>query len=329
VKRQPTNWVPAWILGVGVSIAFGQVPPPPSPALDPAARRAAMMAFEKVPDTAGTGQYPAIKEEIPTLPNHVVYRPKDLSHLGTEKLGVVAWGNGGCSADGASARLHLAEIASHGYLVIAPGKILSGPGSPPHEAPPLPAPGERRVVPPNATHTENLRESIDWALAENDRTSSPFYHRIDPKWIAVSGHSCGGLQALQIAADPRVRTVIIHSSGILAPGSSPNGEMDIGKASLDNLHTSVIYILGGPSDIAFPNGMDDFNKINNVPVFVANIDVGHGGTFREPNGGREASVAVSWLDWQLKGDTRAAARFTGADCGLCKDETWKVQKKGL
>ena len=41
--------------------------------------------------------------------------PKDLAALGAEKLGVVAWGNGGCSEDGASSRLHLLEIASHGY----------------------------------------------------------------------------------------------------------------------------------------------------------------------------------------------------------------------
>jgi hypothetical protein len=38
----------------------------------------------------------------------------------------VAWSNGRCSDDGASNRFHLLEIASHGYLVIASGRILSG-----------------------------------------------------------------------------------------------------------------------------------------------------------------------------------------------------------
>src|SRR4051812_4177653 len=71
------------------------------------------------PDMPGTGRFPAMKEEITSLPGHVVYRPKDLAALGAIKLGVVAWGNGGCSDDGASSRLHLLEIASHGYLVIA------------------------------------------------------------------------------------------------------------------------------------------------------------------------------------------------------------------
>jgi hypothetical protein len=47
---------------------------------------------------------------------------------------VLAWGNGGCAADGAGERFHLAEIASHGYLAIASGTVQSGPGAPPRPA---------------------------------------------------------------------------------------------------------------------------------------------------------------------------------------------------
>src|SRR5215469_11894121 len=87
------------------------------------ARQAAM------PDTPGTGKFPAMKEEVTSLPDHVVYRPAQLDALGSTKLGVYIFGNGGCSNDGASARLHLLEIASHGYLAIAPGRWRSGPGA--------------------------------------------------------------------------------------------------------------------------------------------------------------------------------------------------------
>jgi hypothetical protein len=38
---------------------------------------------------------------------------------------------------------------------------------------------------------------------------------------------------------------------------------------------------------------------------------------------------VSWLDWQLKGDARAAKLFVGADCGLCKNPDWKVDSKNF
>jgi len=40
-------------------------------------------------------------------------------------------------------------------------------------------------------------------------------------------------------------------------------------------------------------------------------------------------VAVSWLDWQLRGDAQAARRFVGDDCGLCRDSSWTFEQKNL
>ena len=315
------------LLASGWVAAQAPVLPPGAPPFDRAAMEAEMAAYNKMPDTAGTGKYPALKEVVASLPDHVIYRPADLSRLGTTKLGVVAWGNGGCSNDGASGRLHLAEIASHGYLAIASGKILSGPGAPAGATvPPAPPAGG---IPPPQTVAKSLSEAIDWALAENARQGSPYFGRIDPQLIAVSGWSCGGIQALGIAAEPRVRAVIIHNSGIFNAGTIRIPGMDMDKSQLQKLHTPVIYILGGPTDIAYLNGMDDFKQITHVPAMVANMDVGHGGTFLKPNGGAAASVAVSWLDWQLRGDEIAAMRFVGEDCGLCKDPQWKVDRKNF
>jgi hypothetical protein len=283
--------------------------------------------LNKRPDTPGSGRFPAIKEEIAALPRHVVYRPRTLTALGGTKLGVVAWGNGGCSADAASSRFHLLELASHGYLVLASGRILSGPGAPPREVRPATQGGQ--VAPPR-TQVSDLTDAVDWALAENQRAGSPYFGRIDPAQIAYSGWSCGGLQALQVAKDPRVKTLVIHNSGVLNDGpSSTIPGMNVGKEVLLTLHTPVIYIQGGPTDIAFANGLDDFNRIAHVPAAIANLPVGHGGTFNEPNGGAAASVAVSWLNWQLRGDAQSAKRFVGEDCGLCKDAQWSLQRKQL
>jgi hypothetical protein len=276
------------------------------------------------PDTAGTGRFPAIKEEVSSLPAHVVYRPRDLAALGAVKLGVVAWGNGGCSDDGASSRLHLLELASHGYLVIASGRILSGPGAPPQEPRPPAQPGQ---IPPPRTKASDLADAVDWALAENARSGSPLFGRIDPMLVALSGWSCGGLQAIQVARDPRVKTMVLHNTGVLNDGPGAIPGMDVRKDVLTTLHTPTIYILGGPKDIAYLNGMDDFARIAHVPVAVANLPVGHGGTFVEPNGGAAASVAVSWLDWQLRGDLQSGGRFVGEDCGLCRDAQWSLQRK--
>ena len=59
------------------------------------------------------------------------------------------------------------------------------------------------------------------------------------------------------------------------------------------------------------------------------MPVGHGGTYLEPNGGAAASVAVSWLDWQLRGDATAERRFVGEDCGLCRDAQWTLQRRNF
>ncbi|HET9361392.1 MAG TPA: hypothetical protein VFO58_16685 [Vicinamibacterales bacterium] len=308
------------IAAIGVVVAAQQ----PAPPADPAAARERQAEINKRPDTPGTGRFPAMKEEVSSLPRHVVYRPSDLAGLGPTKLGVVAWGNGGCSDDGASSRFHLLEIASHGYLVIASGRILSGPDAPAREARPAATPGQPQ---PPRTQVSDLTDAVDWAVTENQRSGSPYFGRIDPAMIAYSGWSCGGVQALQVAKDPRVKTLVIHNSGVLNNGPTNMTGISVGKEVLQTLHTPVIYIEGGPTDIAYANGMDDFNRVTHVPIAMANLAVGHGGTFNEPNGGAAASVAVSWLDWQLRGDAQGARRFVGEDCGLCKDTQWTLQRK--
>src|SRR6185295_11808816 len=158
------------------------------------------------------------------------------------------------------------EIASHGYLVIASGRILSGPGAPPREPNPAAQPGQ---IPPPRTQVSDLSDAIDWALAENTRAGSPYFGRIDPALIAYSGWSCGGLQALQVAKDPRVKTLVIQNSGILNSGPTNMTGISVGKEVLQTLHTPTIYILGGPKDIAYENGMDDFKRITHVPAAIA------------------------------------------------------------
>lgn len=286
-----------------------------------------------VADTPGTGAFPAIKEVDPTLPDQVVYRPADLSRLGDTKLGIYAFGNGGCTDDGASTRQHLLEVASHGYLAIAPGGIYSGPNAIQRQTP------EINGIKGVATKPEQLGQAIDWALAENDREGSLYYGRVDPSLIAVSGYSCGGLQALLSAKDERVASVIIMNSGLFTEvmedsglfldGMTRMGGMEVGKEALLDIHSPVLYILGGVSDIAYVPGMDDFSRINHVPVAVANIDKGHGGTYWEFNGGKAAKTTVYWLDWQLRGDEYAKQMFVGESCGLCLDLEWTINMKSF
>lgn len=303
---------------------------PPGPTAEQRAQEAARRARENAtPDTPGTGRYPALKEEIPALPRHVVYRPANLAGLGSTKLGVYLFGNGGCSDDGASARLHLLEIASHGYLAIAPGRIYNGPGAHPLPPPPPPPVAGQRFN--TRTSYRDLLEALDWVQLQNIDPQSPYYQRIDPNAIAVSGFSCGGAQAIRVAVDQRIKALVVMNSGLFPDGNDVGSlEMSVPKATLQQLHTPVLYVVGGETDIAWPQANDDFARINHQPVFYANlVGVGHGGSYWEPNGGRAAQAVVAWLNWQLRGDQNAAKMFQGRDCGLCTDKAWSVQKKRI
>jgi dienelactone hydrolase len=299
-----------------------------APAFDPEAVRKAQEEFNKVPNTPGDGPYPAVVEADSGLPGHVVSRPADLSPFCGGKLPVLIWGNGGCADDGTAHRLYLAEIASYGYLVVAAGHWRSGPGATDGPAP-RGAPTAAGTLPPPATTAADVLAGLDWAEAENARSASKYYGRIDRSAVAVAGHSCGGLQAIELSADPRIKTVMINNSGIFNEGGGPISGMSVSKDMLANFHQPVIYLLGGPTDVAYPNGTDDFARLTRVPAVLANLPVGHGSTFSKPLGGAVAHVAVDWLEWQLKGDKTAARTFVGENCRLCAGTEWSIERKGM
>ena len=270
-------------------------------------------ATVRVVEDGGTGAYPAIMYTDNSLTTHTIFRPKDLSVFGDKnKLPIIAWGNGACANSPWEHINFLSEVASHGFLVIAIG--------------PMPKEGERGG---GRSTSSQMTDAINWAIAQNSDKSSALYNKIDVSKIAVSGMSCGGLQTLETAPDPRVTTAVVCNSGIIGGGGGMPGMPALTKDHLAKLHTPTLYLLGGESDIAYKNGMDDFSRINHVPVFVANMDVGHGGTYGQPHGGEFAKVATFWFKWQLKGDKEAAKMFTGNPCGLSKSTVWKVEKKNM
>ena len=316
-------WALIAALGLGTASAATAQDGPP----DPAAMERQRAERNRIPNTPGDGPFPATLGNDPRLPGHVVYRPADLSPFGGGKLPVVIWGNGGCADDGTAHRFHLAQIASYGYLVVAAGHWRSGPGAVDGPATPQ-APPPGGGLPPPATSAADVLAGLDWAIAEDARPDSPLYGKVDTQKVAVAGHSCGGLQAIEVAADPRIDTVLIHNSGIYNNEASPIQSMSVSKDMLRNYHQPVIYILGGPTDIAYPNGTDDYARLTNVPSVLADLPVGHGGTFAEPMGGAVAHVAVDWLEWHLKGDEVAARTFLGENCRLCSGTDWSIERKG-
>lgn len=269
----------------------------------------------KVVEEGGTGPYKALMFEAPGMEVHTVFAPQDLSPFNEKNpLPVLVWGNGACSNSPWEHYKFLNEIASHGFLVVASGYIPMEDG---------PYHGQRSTA-------EQQIEAVDWALAQNADKESPFHGRIDEDAIAAAGMSCGGLQTLQNCEDPRFKTLMIMNSGLfINPGIAMPGMPMPTKDKLQNIKVPVIYILGGEEDIAYANGMDDFYRLTKVPAFAANYPVGHGGTYGQPHGGEFTVPALAWLQWQLKGDEKAAKMFKGYPCGLALREGWTVERNSL
>jgi dienelactone hydrolase len=292
----------------------------------------AQSVTQPVPEAAalGSGPYKAVMAPAPGLATHTLYRPFDLAAV-TGKLPIVAWGEGACANEGNRFRWFLSEIASHGYLVLAVGPI----GSPDKEIwrpdAPQPAVGAApQTLPPPPTHSAQLVDAIDWAIAENDRTGGPYFHRLDTSKVAVMGMSCGGAQAIEASADPRVSTSVMWNSGLFPGETTMGGGKALTKEDLKLIHAPVAYISGDESDVAFVNANDDFQRLGRVPAFRAYRKMtGHGGTYGEVNGGDFGKVAVAWLNWRLKDDADAGRMFLGPRCGLCTDPKWVVKRKGF
>lgn len=274
-------------------------------------------ANSRIIENGGTGKYSAVMMTEASLPTHTVFRPKNIAEFGEQKnLPVIVWGNGACYDSPWEHVNFLNEVASHGFLVIAIGTM-------PKET------GEQVF---DRSKSSKLLDAIDWAIAQNGDEKSDYFKKIDVTKIAVSGMSCGGLQALDVAGDPRIATLVICNSGIFEDatlGKSMPMMPQLDKKHLEKIHTPTLYLLGGPSDIAYKNGMSDVEKINHVPVFVGNMDVGHGGTYGQPHGGEFARVATAWFKWQLKGDKNAGQLFTGNPPALSKSPGWTVDKKNM
>ena len=291
--------------------------------------------------SSGTGPFQVAMEEDTTLPAHTVYRPADLVKMQGQKLPIIAWGNGGCIGDGAAFQIFLKEIVSYGFLAIASGRM--GPGAPPPGVggqPAAPPPGAPPAAPPaggrgslGSTTSSQLIDAINWATAENSRKDSKYFGKLDTAHIAVMGQSCGGVQAIAVAADPRIKMVGIWNTGLFStpPPAGRGAAMEnVSKDQLAKLHSPIFYFTGDKSDIAYENGLDDFQRITTVPAFHAYKDgMGHIGTYWDPHGGELGKVAIALLTWQLKEDKQSANMFQGAKCGLCQDPAWHVSKKKM
>jgi len=277
---------------------------------------------------AGSGPYPAVREEPASLPTHTVYRPADLSK--TPRLPILLWANGGCRNTSVEFTRFLGELASHGYLVIAIGRsdipFLVIHGSIAAVAKEKDANGNPLIVSDPAV----LIKGLDWAIAENSRKESALYGRVDTSKVATIGQSCGGPQAFRAAKDPRIITVVALNSSFptqAAPGMVGGAE---DGWTAEKLAIPAAMFTGGPADSGFSGAEQCYKALSStLPVLKASLNtVGHTGAYPMPDL-RWSSAVLAWLDWQLKGDGKAVEMFAREECALCKDPDWWIDTRNI
>lgn len=283
---------------------------------------------------APSGPYPVVIEHDPGLSTHTIYRPAELT---LDRYPMVVWGEGGCAKNGLTFPEYLSEIASYGVVIVADGPPIMPSANPASKGKAKGAPGNGKAgngkaaakgtaapaVPTNMLDGTALVVAMDWMERQVADSASRFYQKVDTERVAAMGMSCGGLMSYGASADPRVATVGIWNSGLIEPDA----------AIFAGLHSPVIIITGGESDIAYANGKRDFETMPaQTPVFYGVYpSVGHGGTYNQDNGGAFGEVAVAWLKWQLMNDESSAGKgyFAGASCKLCTDSDWITDSRSL
>lgn len=269
-------------------------------------------------DPEGSGPESAIAYSDSSLPTHTIYRPEQLQG----DYPIVLWGNGSCVNSSFGYREFLAEVASHGFIVLALGPYRDSP------APRAQRPADPAEWPPFETSFSQMFDALDWIAAENGRQGSTFHDKVATDKVAVMGHSCGGLQAVRASVDSRVTTTLVLNSGMMADDDQYMVRHGLQRSILNEMHAPIAYFIGGESDIAYANAEVDWEALRrlDLPAIYANMDVGHGATYHLPQGGLFAVGPLAWLKWQLKGDEEARAMFVGDDCGLCADGDWNLRR---
>lgn len=204
---------------------------------------------------------------------HTYFYPSNIGSTGLEHP-VILWGNG-TGANPSNYTGLLSHFASHGFIVAAANT-------------------------PNAGSGTAMLQGLSNLTTFDNTPSSPFYQAVDTSRVASTGHSQGGVGALEASKDPRVDVTFPIEGAFSASGVT----------------VPALFLAGEDDRIARPSQIrSTYSSANTAAAYaeVANADhftpANDGGYFR--------AVGVAWARWHLMDDDAARGWFVGSNCGLC------------
>ena len=254
-----------------------------------------------VQDPAQPGPFMVdVVQTAPELSTHMLYVPRELGQGGV-KHPIVVWTNG----NGASSSFYdpfLRHLATHGFFLVV----------------------DKRSTSMRETEYAEQRLGIDWAEKQAASTAGTYAGKLDGSRIAIMGHSMGSLSSFVNGGDPRVRTSIHWSGGLVG---NPTGT---DEGALQKLHAPAAFLCGGADTQAGPACANDFRDAPaKLPVFYGTLaGVSHLGVFGDRNGGEYGRMGVAWLRWKLAGDESFRSWFVGSSCVACM-RPWTGMSRGL
>ena len=149
--------------------------------------------------------------------------------------------------------------------------------------------------------------------------------------VVVWGNgACNHTSDVEFIADPRVGAVLSLNSGFF-----PTPIFGYDRSELAKLHTPVLFVDGGPTDVAYQNTLDNYSLVTVPALHVSNTDAGPTGLWHNTRNDvadstitLEADVVLTnYLDFTLNGDRRAGAYLLGANPGLEEVAKWSVESR--
>ncbi|MEU8198910.1 cellulose binding domain-containing protein [Microbispora amethystogenes] len=251
--------------------------------------------------------FPVTREGAYGTNRYTVFRPSNPSAVG-RAMPVLVFGNGACAhTNGSEVVQALTFIAARGFVVVDTASVDGSPNGV-NSGSPIPS---------------LLTDAIGWAERENARSGSPLYQRLDLSRVATAGHSCGGLEALIAGQDQRVDSVVSLDSGLFADGS-----FGYSRSELSKLHTPVMFLDGGPSDIAYDNTRANYDLVRVPAVLAEQAQAGHTGFIFGAQMTDGMTAVVQFLDMTLNGNATARSYILGSS-GLAAKAQWTVRSKNF
>ena len=188
-----------------------------------------------------------VERDVGPGSDYDIYRPADLDTQANFPL--LTWGN----ATGTPNKLYdtiLTHFASHGFIVIATHEGQSGQG-------------------------EVLAQGLDFLIAENSKSSSKYYGKIDEENLGAAGHSQGGASSVVVAGnDSRVKAIV---------PIQPDCNAWVDCNNSDSIEGAVFAIAGGTDSLVSKESVQTkvYDALSDdVPAVFGVIEgMGHTGWF--------------------------------------------------